>query len=461
MTSTFSSAPRRLPAAVNAVGRLGWRARTVAFPLIIGVALIVYNQRIGWVDRRGPNWFAFGLRSDIWFVVTILLALLLMPKRLLWPRGQLRAARSLLLTAPALFALSFLFATVLTTASFGVVPNPFGGADFIKVLIVMCIGILTFNFAQTSERLVAVVIGLLTWAPMANVIAAVLAMTVPFGEVFMDMSGSGRFRGVASSPNIVLTQSCIAISLLIPRLLPPTAESLQRRVFLLLYAISLLAVMVGTGVRAGLAVLPIICVIAVWLRFRPTLRSLKRSFLRLGQLVFLFGLAWVAASMGGITEVLLDRLGTEDGRVFLWIYYTGLLFQYPLGLGMAFETIAGATSILTRQRLPPHNMLLEAGMYAGVIGVIISVFMLAKFTQLILRLRRWTYPSRMPVNLQGVILALCSLLFNLMFGGLMYADYNFGLLSSIFLALTARQFASIAPVAAPRIEAMQAQLRPT
>lgn len=416
--------------------RLRERAATV--PLFLGTALLVYNQRIGWDDGVGPNWFAFLLRSDVWFAVTIVLGVLAIPRRTLWPNGRFAAAKTVLLSLPSAFVLLFVLATLLSKSSYGVDPDLFGMADFAKVVVTLFLGLLVFNLAQTSASFTSTTINLLTWAPLINVLTGILVLTSLVDPELLDPSGSGRFQGVASNPNIVMTQSGIALGFLIPRILRPERESAGVKAVLLLYAIALTAVIAWTGVRAALVILPIVCLIAVWLRFRLTARSFATSFVRIAQLVAFFAIAWFAASSIGLSGVLVDRLGGDDGRLFLWAHYLNLLLENPFGLGMSFETIADAGSIVEGQRLPPHNTLLLAGMYAGVIGIGVSLFLLGKVIQLIARLRRSAHPGRMPNTLQGVVLAWFTLVISLMFGGLVYGDFNFAILSGLLLALAAR-----------------------
>jgi len=416
--------------------KLRSKERIVAVALYVAIALLVYNQRVGWDDDGGPNWLAFVLRSDLWFEIAVIIGISVIPRSALWLRGRFRPAKYVLLSTPIIFLLAFLLATLISKFWYGADPNLFGVFDFAKAFVALSVGFLIFNFARKSANFSSNVINLLIWAPAINVLTGALTLATPLDTYFLELNGSGRFEGLASNPNIVMTQNGIALGLLIPRILQSAGGWSRYRAGLMLYAILLVAVTVWTGVRAALFILPLVCLIAVWLRFRPSLQNLRMSVVRVFQFGLFFMGAWFIVSSIGLSAVLVGRLATEDGRLFLWIYYFNLLLEYPMGLGMAFETVADLS--FDGLRLPPHNALLQAGMYGGVIGIVASIFMMGKIMQTIARLRQFVRPAVMSTDVQGVFLAWCSLVMTLMFAGLFFGDFNFAILSALLLSLSDR-----------------------
>jgi hypothetical protein len=128
----------------------------------------------------------------------------------------------------------------------------------------------------------------------------------------------------------------------------------------------------------------------------------------------------------------------DDGRLFLWVYYLDLLVRNPMGLGLGFETIAGSGSIIEGQRLPPHNALLQAGMYAGIGGVLVSVFLILRVGALISRIKRYLDRSEISLDLMGLTLAWCSIVISVMFAGLLQSDFNFSIVTGLLLGIAAR-----------------------
>lgn len=405
-------------------------------------------MRIGWEDSDGPNWFAVVIRPDIWFAVTIIFGLIIIPKLTLWPRGRIGTAKTVLFSAPVTLLLAVFFASALSVIKYNQAFDYFGFDYFAKSVLCIGLGLLVFNLTLASRRFASTMINLLTWSPLITIMVGVFTMIVLIGNIdgfdkyvtdaynSLGFVGySGRFQGLASHPNIVMTQSGIALALLIPRILQLSDEKFWLRVFLLFYAIALTVVIVWSGVRAALVIIPIVFIIAVWLRFRPTAQSLLAAVLSIAKSSVFFIFVWIVVSSMDLDEVLVERLKTDDGRLFLWVYYFKMLFENPFGLGFAFETIAGTDLVIEGQRLPPHNALLQAGMYGGFIAVIVSLFLLGKVGLAIARLR---YRGRLSNELLGLILAWCTLVLALMVGGVISADYYFSILTALLLAPATR-----------------------
>lgn len=425
------------------------RHRWVIFPLYVGTALLVYNQRVGGQDGTDVNWLQAALRTELWFAIAVFLGLIVIPKWTLWPRVRFGTARTVLLTAP-LTALSVsLFATALTFLRYNVGFDLFGARDAFGFPLGIGLGILVFNLAVASNRFAARIVALLTWMPLASVILGVWMLLAPaslgnvFGEWALErgvgMFGHGeRFQGLTTNPNMLAISSSIALAFFLPRILQATSTRLAVRISLALVMLGLLAVMAWTGVRAMLVVMAVLCSVALWLRFRPTGQGLRNVCLAAVTLGMLAILALLVLWQSGLGDVLTERLDSEDGRLFLWRHYTNVLLENPLGLGFAFETVVETDNIILGQRLPPHNTLLLMAMFGGWAGLIVHLIVLGKVWWIVAQMRRSAQPALLSILQQGLVLGLCADVVSLMFSGLMFYDFYFIILTALLLAEVAR-----------------------
>jgi hypothetical protein len=436
-------------------GQLRWRQAAVAWFLFAATALIIVNQRIGFDDTGGINRVAMVMRSDIWFAIALVTALALAPQTALPPVGRPRISRTVLFTIPICFLLATLLATLISAVRFDKAFDPFGAFDFLKALLCLGIGAMVFNLSKQSPTFSTRLIGILMFASVANVLAAVFTSATSINniegfnpesagdvEVGLGFVGYGeRFQGLGSNPNIVMTQAMVALSFLVPVILHRAGRRGFRRVLLTCYALSLLFIIAWTGVRAALLLLPLICIVVAWLRTRASLKSQLKAVMTVLQMsIFLAG-AWVIASALGVTETLVDRVtGADDGRLNIWTHYIGLLFENPLGLGIAFESITDTYSIVELQRLPPHNSVLQIGMYGGFFCVGLLFFLLGKIVRFFVRQRRFARSGRWSLELQGVFIAWCVVVVNSLFGGLLSTDFTFTILTALLMALIHRSW---------------------
>jgi hypothetical protein len=145
-----------------------------------------------------------------------------------------------------------------------------------------------------------------------------------------------------------------------------------------------------------------------------------------------------------------ERLGTEDGRLYLWHYYSVKLLQSPFGYGLGFETIVNTELLTKGQRVPPHNTLLQAGMYAGFAGVGLSVFTIWQVSIVIARIRRTMRFVRVPHEVVGLTLAWACTVSIAMFGGLLSGDFNLAIITGLLLAGVATLPSHRATTSAPK-----------
>lgn len=421
------------------VGKQSYGLSLVALFVYVGAALLLVNQRVGWDDAGGPNILAAVLRSDVWFGLAIIASFVYLPQWL--PRN--RVAKQVLFSAPITFLVLTGIASVMNGIFHGQFIDYLGASEVGRMLISFWVGLIVFSLARSQDGFAPKLVQILIWAPMANIIVGLSVIglginTIP-GFNDNELNGEGfvglglRFQGLGSNANIVSVQSSIAIALLLPKLLYAKFP-LWKKAGFAAYLLGLCSIMVWTGVRAGLVVLPVIFLLLVWVLFSPTITGMFRI---LGMLVFaggFVGLVSVVADSLGALEMLTERLGTEDGRLFLWQHYAGLLLQNPFGFGMGFESIVDTALVVKDQRLPPHNTLIQAGMYAGFAGVGVSLFIIGRMLIVLASIRRAMQFVPVSPELIGLGLAWASLVTSVMFGGLLNGDFNFTILTGLLFA---------------------------
>jgi len=435
----------------------GWRKNLVSVFLYIGTTLLIVNQRIGYTDNVGLNPLALALRVDVWFVTALFFGLIFTPGIVLWPTGDDRLPKTVLVLMPLAVLSSGVLASVVSEISCGKGYDLLGAFDFAKSIICIGLGILIFNLSITNREFSSKLIYLIIFSSFLNVLAGVFTSVTSInniagfnaetaGEIDVGLGFVGygnRFQGLGSNPNILMTQALISLSFLVPEICQSFSKArILRAIFLLTYSASLIIIILWTGVRAALFLMPVICLITIWLRKKPGLKNQIRSIaVIVAMLIILFGV-WSFAAMLGLTETMLERVtGAEDGRLNIWSYYSGLLFQNPLGFGYGFESIVDTHfGIVEWQRLPPHNSLLQAGMYGGFSAVIISMILLGKIVRFFGRYRRLIKLQVLPTQLEGAYIAWWVVVVNSLFGGLLSADFNFSILTAILLALASREW---------------------
>jgi O-antigen ligase len=132
-------------------------------------------------------------------------------------------------------------------------------------------------------------------------------------------------------------------------------------------------------------------------------------------------------------NILGTRFDSDDGRLFIWAYYLNLIVRNPLGFGLGFDSIVDTNIGLEGLRLPPHNAILQAGMYAGYIGIGVSLYLILKVFGIICQIKQEMKTINPPLNIIGIILAWISLVVNQMFSGFLSEDFNFSILTALLL----------------------------
>jgi hypothetical protein len=413
----------------------------LTFLIYIGTALLVVNQRIGWNDTGGPNWLAVLFRSDIWFAFAAIVALPYLRKTSFEKHSKI-----VLLIIPFGFLISTLLSSVYNLLLNKVFADAFGLYDLCKCIISTIIGFAIYRISQSSFKFRDHLIQILVFAPAIYVVAGLVFISTGNNDIpFFDKDpydlnpaagiiGLGnRFQGLASNPNIVAMQSTIAMCLIFPRFFL-SGKHLLQKCALAAYAVSLFAIMMWTGVRALAVIFPSIFLIYLWMASSFNKQGFLRGIKIAGLAGSCLGLFFVLINSLQCTQVIQERFSFGDGRIFLWIYYGEMLLHNPIGFGLGFESIVDTDVSGMGLRLPPHNAILQAGMYAGYAGAGLTLFLIYKVIGVIIRVKQAIRCKKPTHESDGVALAWCSLVTNLMFGGMLLADFNFSILTGLLLA---------------------------
>ncbi len=416
-----------------------WGQKWLILFLYIGIILQGFNQRIGWLDIGGPSLLIFFLRSEVWFAFAVILALF-----------SVRQLKIVGLSKKILFdsSLVLIGAIFISSVINGFLNNSFmdyfGIADLFKCVVATIIGLIIYRLARSPRGISECLVGILMWAPLINCFVAILVLAFGINNIqgFNELADGGdggagfiglggRFQGVGSNANIPAVQCCIAIGILMPKLIYSGA-SLLKKVCLAIYGLALGILVLWTGVRSAILSIFIMLVLFIWLNFRLTLRSLLQM-LAIMILVVCF-IEIILALTPTNLNIFNQRLESEDGRLSLWSYYGSLLLRNPLGFGLGFESIVDTNIGIQGLRLPPHNAILQAGMYAGYIGGGVSLYLIYKVLAIIAQIKLSMQSIDPPLNLIGLALAWCSLVTNQMFAGFLSAEFNFSILTALILS---------------------------
>ena len=405
--------------------------------IYVGMFLLVFNQRIGWSDEGGPNLLVFLLRSDVWFTLTALLALFSLPH--LKITGL---QKKILFNSSVMLIGIIFFSSAINGLLHNSVIDYFGLTDLFKLFIATILGLTIYRLALNQIKFYESLVGILLWTSIINVFVAILFLATGINNIpgFNNLTDygdggagfvglGGRFQGVGSNANIAAVQSCIALGILIPKLMFAGTSS-PKKIFLAMYGLALGILLMWTGVRAAILSFLVMLVVFIWLNFRLTTSGLLRIF---GSIVLVASLiATVLVFIPADLDILGARLESEDGRLFLWTYYGNLLLSNPLGFGLGFMSIADTNIGPKGMSLPPHNAILQAGMYAGYIGVGVTLYLIFKVFGIIIKAKRNMTCSNSP-EFVGLALAWCSLITNQMFAGFLSAEFSFSILTALIL----------------------------
>jgi len=248
-----------------------------------------------------------------------------------------------------------------------------------------------------------------------------------------------RFVGLLGNANAVAFQCCISLAisfiLLISSNKHPGSFPKLLNTLLYFYILMVLTILFLTGVRAAILSLGVMSFVIFYL-------TSSRQKMRL------FSFTFLAISIGTIVgfefdvfNVMLERIAQSDGRLPIWWFYIEKIVNNPIGYGLVFENAIDVTNIPIESapygvRLPPHNTLLEIGVYSGLMGMMLSIVSLTAVLLLMQPILRRTIhgPHAWYV---GACIAWIGLVVNNFFGGLIYGDWYFAILTGVILAAEA------------------------
>jgi len=412
--------------------------------LLAGAALLNYHKRVGMADAEGISVLRLLLRPDLWFGAAVGLGMIGMTWQCLKPVRGFRPAAVVLRGAPWLAFGTALAGTLAGWYWHGEVMNKFGAQDSIRFLLSAPLGIMVYNLAVCRAKFASSLAWIFRVVPVIHVALAGVFLLSPslvatvFGsEMLVEGDGlfslGARYQGLTSNPNMVASSSLFAFAMLLPGLQHDLRMRSLAGLIKGVYAVGLVGVIVWSGVRAVVLLLVLVSLISLWLSLRPTKRSIAMLIYTSVALGAVAVIGSVVLWQAGIVGVLAERFEGGDGRIFLWKHYLGVLWHNPIGLGFGFESIIKTDEILSGQRLPPHNTVLQMAMYGGVAGVLVHWAVLVAMARAILRARQAYHLAPLPRSIQSLVLAWLACVTNLCFAGLIFTDYAYVLLSALLL----------------------------
>jgi len=412
--------------------------------LLFCMALLSVHFRTGaGSDNIDFNFVAMAFRVILWFSVLLIATMIFRPKLLLVKPSLNHANMTYVIYSWPMFLFLTLISTVLSALIFGVTVSALDAVIFIQVIGCFFIMMLVYNLLKiepTRVKGVMIVLMLLPSIQILGVIfiseelATVLGINRDYDFVWYFGYGN-RFVGLLGNANAVAVQACISLAIISCFLLSKghklSAYWLLLKLFLILYACAVLAIIILTGVRAALlSILVMAFVIFINARARQKLIFIFSMFM-----FSIFGTIY--GFDAGLFDVLLERLNQSDGRMFIWQFYVEKLAYNPIGYGLTFENVIDTKAIelgrLDDVRLTPHNAFLEIGVYSGLLGIILSIFLVIVFS-LIMRpiyqvgfngLNKWYLAA---------CLAWAGLIVNHFFGGIFFGNWLFAILTGVILA---------------------------
>jgi len=337
-----------------------------------------------------------------------------------------------------------LFSTVFSALLFDVGVSGQDSKEGIEVIGCFAIVLVVYNLLIRDPYLVKGILVVLLCLPAVQILG-VIFVSPEFAEVLgvnrdYDLIwyfGYGnRFVGLLGNANSVAFQCCVALPILSNLLLSRHDRSKLLwgfvKAILAIYGCAIFAMVFLTGVRAAmLSILIMLFVVISYLPYRQRLQ-----FLAFG---LVFGILGAVAGIDiGIFEVIQERLSQSDGRMFIWEYYIEKLALNPLGYGLTFENVIDLTTIQNASveytvRLTPHNTLLEAGVYSGLLGIILIIICLVAILQIVLSVLRRPFCG---LNMwhKSACVAWIGLVVNAMFGSLLFGSWFFSILTAVILS---------------------------
>lgn len=412
--------------------------------LLFCIALLSVHFRTGaGSDSIDFNYFAMAFRAILWFAVLFIITIAIRPKLLVVKPSLNLINMTFVIYSWPMFVFLTLIGTVFSALFFGAKVSTLDTMNFIQVIGCFLLMLLVYNLLKiepTRVKGVMLVLLLLPGIQILGVIfiseelATILGMNRDYDFVWYFGFGN-RFVGLLGNANAVAVQACISLAIIISLLISkghrPSAYWRVAKLFLIMYAGSVLVIIFLTGVRAALlSILAIGLVIFIYATARQ----------RLVILVLMFFISIIAIIFGidaGLFDVLQARLDQSDGRIFIWQFYIEKLADNPIGYGLTFENVIDVTTVeigkIYDVRLTPHNAFLEVGVYSGLLGLILSiVFVVA--VSLIMRpiYQRWLYGHN--TWYVAACLAWVGHIVNYFFGGVFYASWLFAILTGVILA---------------------------
>ena len=293
--------------------------------------------------------------------------------------GRVHLARALLPLAP-------LIAVILLS----IVAAPFAGSKAADALPFCALLVGAFLLAEPMTADAASIRRMVQAVAIACLVVAVLNMVLaPFANQpadnefqvihgFVQSAAGQRFQGILENPNTVGIFGTTAFPVLLAAGLLERTRSAMRRIYFAGAALVAIEVFLSIS-RSGMIALVIagVALGTMLTRDRAHVRTIALSTLVIAALLVV-----LAGAVGGLVHGLrLSSLASGSGRTAIWPHVEASIGQRPLlgfGYGSEQDVVASYGTITSNGTTfvgqLPGNVILDAGVQTGVLGILAYIF---------------------------------------------------------------------------------------
>ena len=416
--------------------------------LLICVALLSVHFKTGVSSGVGEiNIIALGLRATLWFGALFICIFFIKPSLFFIKFSLLKANKVIVISSWPLFFFFTLVGTMATVISYGVNLSTRDLSEFVEVAGCFALVLVVYNISRLDPMFTKKILLILLFFPAVQVLGVLMVpeelaqkLGVNDHYDFVWYFGYGnRFVGLLGNANSVSVGACVSFGILFVYLVYGDKINLKLWPIIaitttILYLFLIIGMILLTGSRAS--ILSVLVMSLIVFSYSPVRHKFKLSIfaLILSVMLIFYGVET------GLFTIILERIGQQDGRVFIWRYYVEQLALNPLGYGLAFENVIDVTKVkafgVDSVRLPPHNVILEVGVYSGLLGIFLTIVSLISMTKIMKPLLR-APAYGLNIWYKGACVAWVGLLTNYFFGSLIFGSWYFSILTGVILSAKA------------------------
>ncbi len=411
--------------------------------VVFGIFLLIYNQPI--LNEQTINITSFLMRSDSIFILAILYGILLiLLKKLRVNKNSYR----ILFILVCIYLLG-LAATVITSNIKNVPISVVGWSKIIKIPICIIFGWILYILMNNYRKAVAIISNALFLSSILIVLLGILGLLFPeiqnylgnYREGAIGANSITTFSGLTPNPWFITYYLIISYSFTWAKIVKQIYEKrLKLTIVLIIYSLLLVVVMILSGIRSILILIPLSMFINLYLYSK----YISKKHYKLVLFVPLILIALLVMFQGSYLilpaekrNTFLLRFSESSLRTSLYQYYFEVGKNSPLGVGYDYLNLAPFEAYKAPiDIVAPHNVLLSIFVISGYLGIIALLLYLLKIRRVLLfKLNNIQRMGSNQVYLIGAITAYtCSWIVYLATEIYPLSDFTHYILLSILLA---------------------------